>query len=103
MRTCCSILIVAAIGLLSAIPLIAQSEATMGVIEGTVRSENGSALPDVWVTIVNQDNGVQRRIQTDTLGRYSSRSLPLGNYVVTAERAGFVTTRQSGFELQIAQ
>src|SRR5262249_20688669 len=44
-----------------------------------------------------------RRIQTDMFGRYRSPSLPLGNYQVAAERAGFTTTRQNGVVLQIAQ
>jgi hypothetical protein len=103
MRMLYLILIVAAIGFLSVTPLYSQSEATMGTIVGAVRSENGAALPNALVTIVNQDNGVQRRVQTDAFGRYSASSLPLGNYGVTAEHAGFVTTRQNGFVLQIAQ
>jgi Carboxypeptidase regulatory-like domain len=98
MRMLYLILIVAANGLLSVTPLYSQSEATMWArFERAVRSENGSALPDALVTIVNQDNGVQRRVQTDAFGRYSASSLPLGNYGVTAEYAGFVTTRQNGF------
>jgi hypothetical protein len=83
--------------------LEAQSEATKGVIEGTVRGENGSPLPGVAVTIINQENGTQRRIQTDMLGRYRSPSLPLGSYQIEAGRSGFLTTRQNGIVLQIAQ
>ncbi len=94
---------VAAFGSLSATSLLGQSEATKGVIEGIVRSENGFVLPAVSVTITNQDDGTQRRIQTDMLGRYRSPSLSLGNYQIAAERAGFITTRQSGIVLQIAQ
>src|SRR2546425_8789635 len=95
--------LVAAFSSLSATSLLGQSEATKGVIEGTVRSENGSVLPAVSVTITNQDDGTQRRIQTDMLGRYRSPSLSLGNYQIAAERPGFITTRQSGIVLQIAQ
>src|SRR5437867_432856 len=95
--------LVAAFSALSAISLFAQSEATTGVIEGTVRSENGSSLPAAWVTITNQDDGTQRRIQTDMLGRYRSPALTLGNYQIAAERPGFITMRQSGIVLQIAQ
>jgi hypothetical protein len=49
----------------SAALLHAQSEATKGVIEGVVRGEDGSVLPAVSVTITNQDQGAQRRVQTD--------------------------------------
>src|SRR5262245_25535809 len=103
MRTKHLLLVVAALSFLSSPSLLAQSEATKGVIEGTVRSESGSPLPDVAVTITNQDNGAQRRIQTDMNGRYRSPSLSLGPYRVEAERTGFVTTTQSGVVLQIAQ
>src|SRR5262249_34267815 len=88
---------------LPAISLFGQSEATTGVIEGTVRSENGSGLPAALVTITNQDDGTQRRIATDLLGRYRSPSLTLGSYQVAAERQGFITVQQSDIVLQIAQ
>jgi hypothetical protein len=93
----------AAFNFLATASLLAQSEATKGVIEGTVRTQNGSSLPGVSVTITNLDDGTQRRIQTDMLGRYRSPSLTLGNYQVAAEGPGFTATRQSGIVLQIAQ
>src|SRR5262245_554617 len=95
--------LVVAFSTLSAISLFGQSEATTGVIEGTVRSENGSGLPGALVTITNRDDGTHRRIETDLLGRYRSASLTLGNYQVAAERPGFITVQQSGIVLQIAQ
>src|SRR5262249_34512986 len=97
------LVLVAAFSTLSAISLFGQSEATTRVIEGTVRSETGSVLPAALVTITNQDDGTQRRIATDLLGKYRSRSLTLGNYQVAAERQGFITVQQSGIVLQIAQ
>src|SRR5205823_11213237 len=98
-----SIFLLAGFCFLSAPSIEAQSEATKGVIEGTVRSDNGAVLPGVSVTISNQDNGAQRRVQTDMLGRYRSPALPLGNYQVAAESPGFTTIRQSGIVLQIAE
>ena len=103
MRTFRLIYILIAFGFVPKTSLLAQSAATRGVIEGTVRSEDGSPLPAVSVTITNQDDGTERRIQTNMLGRYRSLSLPLGNYQVAAERPGFITTRQGGVVLQIAQ
>jgi hypothetical protein len=97
------IFLLAGFCLLSTPSLQGQSQATRGVIEGIVRSETGTPLQGVSLTITNQDDGTQRRIQTDMLGRYRSPSLPLGNYQIAAEQAGFITTRQSGIVLQIAQ
>src|SRR5437899_12722388 len=95
--------ILTALGLLSATSLRAQSDATRGVIEGTVRSENGSVLPAVLVTISNQDDGTERRIQTDMSGRYRLPLLPLSNYQIATERPGFISMRQRGLVLQLAQ
>jgi hypothetical protein len=102
MRTIQTIVILAAVTFFPASTL-AQSEATKGVIEGTVRNETGSPLPAAFVTIINQDNGAQRRMQTDSRGAYRSPSLTLGNYQVVAEREGFLTMRRTGIVLQIAQ
>src|SRR5262245_32342075 len=102
MKTIQTILILTAVTFFPASSM-AQSEATKGVIEGTVRNENGLPLPAAFVTIINQDNGAQRRTQTDSRGAYRSPSLTLGNYQVMAERDGFVTMRRTGIVLQIAQ
>ena len=64
MRTFRLIYILIAFGFVPKTSLLAQSAATRGVIEGTVRSEDGSPLPAVSVTITNQDDGTERRIQT---------------------------------------
>jgi hypothetical protein len=97
------ILIFAAFCFILAIGADVQSQATNGVIEGSVRTANGAAVPNASLTIRNVDTGVQRRVQTDMFGRYRSPLLPLGNYEVSAERTGFITTRRSGIVLQIAQ
>jgi hypothetical protein len=96
------VLVLAALRLFSA-PLFAQSEATKGVIEGTVRSETGAPLPAALLTITNQDNGSQRRLQSDARGAFRSPALSLGNYQISAERSGYITIRRSGIVLQIAQ
>src|SRR6266850_3411423 len=84
-------------------PLHAQSQAMNGVIEGTIRAENGPAVAGVSVGLRNQDNGVVRRLQTDSGGRYRAPLRPLGNYEITAEREGFIAYRQSGISLGIGQ
>src|SRR5688572_30804771 len=82
--------------------LNAQSQATSGIIEGIVRTENGSVPPASAVVIRNLD-GTTRRIATDMSGRYRSAALPLGNYEITAESPGYITGRRAGVVLQIAQ
>jgi len=84
-------------------PLHAQSQAMNGVIQGTVRAENGMALAGVNVAFRNQDNGAVRRVQTDSGGRYRAPLLPLGNYEISAERESFIAARQTGIAVGIGQ
>src|SRR5262245_21872772 len=85
-------------------PLLhAQSQAMNGVIEGTIRAEDGSVLSGASVGLKNQDNGAARRVQTDMTGRYRAPLLPLGNYEVTAQREGFAPARQGGIRLGVGQ
>src|SRR6185312_11614902 len=83
--------------------LHAQSHAANGLIEGTVRAQNGPALPDVNVGFKNVDNGATRSLRTDKSGRYRAALLPLGNYEIVAEREGYTTIRQTGIALQIGE
>ncbi len=84
-------------------PVLAQSQATGGAIEGTVTDPDGGVLPGVDVTIQNQGTGLQRQTQTDEAGRYRAPLLPVGTYQVTALLDGFATTKRTGLELTIGQ
>ena len=83
--------------------LYAQSQAMNGVIQGTVRGDNGMGLGGVEVGLRNQDNGAIRRVRTDTAGRYRAPLLPLGSYEIAAEREGFIGARQTGVALELGQ
>ena len=59
----------------------AQSQATTGVIEGTVTDETGGALPNTNVTIKNTATNFERVVSTDGDGRFRGLLLPLGPYL----------------------
>jgi Carboxypeptidase regulatory-like domain/TonB dependent receptor-like, beta-barrel len=104
MKHVLTILACAILGLLQATSqLHAQSQAMNGVVEGTIRADNGLGLAGVMVGLKNQDNGAARSLQTDNTGRYRAPLLPLGNYEITAQREGFVTGRQGDVYLGIGQ
>lgn len=67
----------------------AQPQATTGVLEGKVTDESGSPLPDVRVTLTNQDTNYQKIVSTNDQGRFRGLQLPLGNYRVQAEIDGY--------------
>jgi len=64
---------------------VAQS----GQILGHVTDQQGAALPDVSVQIVNQDRNFERATKTDSQGAYSAPYLPPGKYQVSVQKEGF--------------
>src|SRR4051812_23748381 len=58
----------------------AQSQATTGVIEGTVFDASGAVLPGVTVSIKNTATNYEQSTVTDKDGRFRGVLLPLGPY-----------------------
>jgi hypothetical protein len=83
--------------------LHAQSQATTGVIEGTVEDETGAALPGVTVILTNTATNFQKVVVTDGNGRFRGLLLPLGPYTVTAGLEGFATLVREGLDLALGQ
>lgn len=78
-----------------------QSQATTGVIEGTVTDASGGVLPGVTVTLTNIDTDFERVLITDARGRFRGVLLPLGPYQVTAALEGFTTLTRKGIQLTV--
>src|SRR5829696_7856981 len=83
----------------TALPVLAQSQAINGSIEGSVRDSTGAALPGVTVTVTNTDTGAQRVVISSDEGAYRASLLPLGRYDVVAELQGFKKFEQKGVTL----
>jgi Carboxypeptidase regulatory-like domain/TonB-dependent Receptor Plug Domain len=65
------------------------AQATTGTITGTVTDQTGAIMAGAMITVRNTDTNITRTAQTGDLGRYSFPALPIGNYEVTIEQAGF--------------
>jgi hypothetical protein len=73
-----------------------------GTIEGTVLDASGAAVPKAKVTVTNTDrNQAIRTLTTDASGTYSAVLLPVGNYSVKVEAAGFKTQVKAGIALNV--
>lgn len=81
----------------------AQSQATTGVIEGTVQDETGGVLPGVTVAIRNTATNFEQTLSTDARGRFRGLLLPLGPYRVAASLEGFSTLVRDGLDLAVGQ
>lgn len=87
-RAQCSIMVLALVCFLCALPISAQVFDT-GTIAGLVTDPSGAAVPHATVTITNIGTSIQRTLQTDSNGNFVSSALPFGNYVVSAVAGGF--------------
>src|SRR5215831_13481817 len=81
--------------------LLAQSQATTGVIEGTVLDQSGGALPGATVNLKNTATNFEQNFTTDQSGRFRALLLPLGPYRVTVTLSGFATLIREGITLEV--
>src|SRR4051812_25581707 len=90
-----------ALGLVA--PALAQSQATTGVIEGTVVDASGAPVPSASVTVRNTATNFERALTSDPEGRFRGLLLPLGPYRVTVALPGFATLVRDGLNLAVGQ
>ena len=75
-----------------------------GSIFGAVTDPSGATVLNASVTLKNPDTGLDRKVQTDTTGRYEFLSVPVGErYAVQVEAQGFRTSVQTGIKLLVNQ
>ena len=73
-----------------------------GTIVGAVLDASGAGVPKAKVVITNMDrNAIVRTAISGTDGYYVASSLPIGNYSVTTEVAGFKRAAQRGIVLNV--
>lgn len=83
--------------------LSAQTEATTAVITGVVTDSSGGVVPVAVIHLENTDTGLQRSVLCNEQGLYRAALLPLGNYTVRVEAAGFAVVQQTGVHLGVGQ
>jgi len=80
--------------------LMAQTDANLS---GRVEDQTGAVVVGATVTATNTDTGVPHAAKTTAAGVWAIPFLPIGNYELKVEAAGFKTTIRAGVTLQIAQ
>lgn len=83
------------------IPTLAQT--VTGSIRGSVVDQTGAVVPEAKVSAQNVNTGVVTTTVSDHSGSYNIQTLPIGTYVVSAKKAGFDTTSDRPFTLEIDQ
>lgn len=90
------------LGILAA-PIALRAQVVGGSINGTVTDSSGSRIAGASVVVHNSETGTERKLITDSEGRYSAPSLTVGSYDVIAEHDGFNPERRSDVSLTIGQ
>ncbi len=79
------------------------AQQTNGTILGRVLDAQGAAVPGVSVTAKNPQTGYIRTVVSDTGGVYRLSALPVGQYEITVELAGFNTLERKGIVVSVGQ
>jgi len=83
------------------LPVFAQTQT--GAINGTVTDTTGAVVSGAAVTAVDVDRHTKFPTTTDNAGLYNIPRLPIGRYEIEVAKAGFKTTKQAAFTLQLNQ
>src|SRR5213592_4870218 len=83
--------------------LAGQSQATTGVIRGTVTDPSGTAVAGASVVLRETQTGFQRQVASNERGIFIAPLMPLGTYDVTARAVGFSETRRTGVRLSVGE
>ncbi len=95
-----SLIILASLGLMTSLPLCAQS--FRGSLVGAVIDQSGAAVPSAPVVATNQATGVSRSTATDPSGNFSIPELPIGTYTVSVKVEGFTPVTQANVRVDVA-
>jgi hypothetical protein len=74
---------------------------TTASLGGTVRDSSGAAVVDARVTVRNTETGFSQSAMSDVTGSFLFSRLPVGNYELRVEKAGFSAYVQSGMQLTV--
>ena len=80
----------------------AWSQQTTAAITGTVVDAGGAAVNGATITATDTDRGTSYTAKTDS-GIFNLARVPIGNYQVKAEAAGFQSSIQNGLTLVLNQ
>src|SRR5208282_6568922 len=81
----------------------AQGGAT-GAISGVVQDASGAVIANAKVNVTSEATGeLLRQLKTDASGLFNVTLLPVGNYTVEVDAAGFPVTKFPGVTVRITE
>ncbi len=96
------VLMVCAAVLVLTLGFAAEAQTYRGSILGTIMDSSGASVAGATVTVKNLDTGLTRTVTTTDDGSYNVPELPIGNYSVSVEKAGFRTGVVTGIRVEVS-
>ncbi len=90
------------VALLSASALPAFAQSFRGKIVGTITDPQGATVAGANVKARNTATGIERTTTSDDAGNYAIAELPIGDYEVSIDAAGFRATKVSDVKVEVA-
>ncbi len=84
-------------------PLANAQQALTGSIRGSVTDATGSGVPGAKIAARNLNTGLERSIESGSLGTYNLTALPVGEYEVKTEAKGFAERKVSPVKVGVGQ
>jgi len=91
-------LLITAVAAFCCMPLVAQQ--TLGGLTGVVTDTSGALVPNVTVTMVDENTSLTRTTKTNGSGVYSLVNLPIGSYTLTYAADGFEVQKSEHITVQ---
>ncbi|MBM3791465.1 MAG: TonB-dependent receptor, partial [Acidobacteria bacterium] len=88
-------------GAVTAVPAMAQAEASTGQIVGTVLDQQKASIPGAEIRVTNPATGLERVTITNEAGLYRAPLLPAGVYSVTATMTGFQGETRTNVQVNV--
>ncbi len=81
----------------------ALAQQTTGTIVGRVLDGQGAAIPGATVTATSPTTGFVRTVVSDSEGAYRLSALPVGQFDIAVELAGFASVDRKGVSINVGQ
>jgi hypothetical protein len=95
-----AVLLIILVGLVGS-GLLAYGQGTSASLTGNVADQSGAVVAGAAVTVTNIDTNFTQSVKKDSVGNYLVRPLPIGNYTLAINAAGFNRYLQKGIVLTI--
>lgn len=97
------LLVVSTFFLLMIMPLAAYSQATDGLISGTITDTQNAVVGNATISIRNVENGNTRTVTSGLDGRFLITAVPTGTYDLNAKHDGFSNIEVKGIVITVGQ